>query len=230
MDDRGIAELAPAVAAFMSWIGPLRVSAQDSHRPWLRLTFPAVTELADRYAVGPTNDERTVTLRTPMKKRTSGMKTVIIFRDSQRHSWTAALRPSRVLQMIPAMAAALILTLVPVTAGPCQAEADDETPDTSTLRADAEKTFKEKVGPFVNKYCIDCHGPRPEAGINLRSALRSPGAASSFLHWKKAVANVKVHDMPPDYADEIPTEDERRQFIEWLGKLKYLAPRDPGRS
>jgi hypothetical protein len=34
--------------------------------------------------------------------------------------------------------------------------------------------------------------------------------------------------MPPDYADEIPTEDERRQFIEWLGKLKYLAPRDPG--
>ena len=50
---------------------------------------------------------------------------------------------------------------------------------------------------------------QPEAGINLRSALKSPGAASSFLHWKKAVANVKVHDMPPDYADKIPTDEER---------------------
>jgi hypothetical protein len=34
--------------------------------------------------------------------------------------------------------------------------------------------------------------------------------------------------MPPDYADKIPTDDERREFIEWIGKLKYLAPRDPG--
>jgi hypothetical protein len=34
--------------------------------------------------------------------------------------------------------------------------------------------------------------------------------------------------MPPDYVDKIPTDDERRQFIEWIGKLKYLAPRDPG--
>ena len=98
----------------------------------------------------------------------------------------------------------------------------------AALRDDAKATFKKKVEPFVNKYCISCHGPRPEAGINLRSALRSPGAASSFLHWKKAVANVKVHDMPPDDAEEIPTDEERRQFIEWIGKLKYLAPRDPG--
>lgn len=100
--------------------------------------------------------------------------------------------------------------------------------DEAELRADAEKTFKDKVGPFVNKYCISCHGTRPEAGINLQSALRTPGATSSFLHWKKSVANVKVNDMPPDYADKIPSEEERQQFLEWIGKLKYLAPRDPG--
>ena len=103
-----------------------------------------------------------------------------------------------------------------------------DSPTEAELRANAESIFKNKVGPFVNKYCISCHGPRPEAGINLRSALRSPGAASSFLHWKKAVANVKVHDMPPSHAEKIPTKEERRQFIEWIGKLKHLAPRDPG--
>jgi len=96
------------------------------------------------------------------------------------------------------------------------------------LRADAEKTFKDKVGPFVKKYCFSCHGTRPEAGINLKSALSTPGATASFVHWKKSVANVKVHDMPPEYADEIPSDDQRLEFIEWIDKLKYLAPRDPG--
>ena len=120
-----------------------------------------------------------------------------------------------------------VLLFVPL-ASPCQAGTAEDTPDDVALRADAEATFKEKVGPFVNKYCISCHGPRPEAGVNLRSALKSPGATSSFLHWKKAVANVKVHDMPPDYAEKIPSDEERRQFVEWIGKLKYLAPRDPG--
>lgn len=112
---------------------------------------------------------------------------------------------------------------------PCQAQPGDASEDEAALRAEAEKTLKAKVEPFVKRYCISCHGPRPEAGVNLRSALRSPTATSSFLHWKKAVANVKVHDMPPEYADRIPTDEERRQFVEWIGQLKYLAPRDPGR-
>ena len=42
------------------------------------------------------------------------------------------------------------------------------------------------------------------------------------------MANVNVHEMPPDDASKIPTDEERRQFIEWMGNIKYLAPRDPG--
>ncbi|MFT4557541.1 MAG: hypothetical protein ACI92S_002911 [Planctomycetaceae bacterium] len=136
------------------------------------------------------------------------------------------MRSSRVFQIVPETVAGLALALSLIS--PCRAEADDGSADEAALRVDAEKTFKEKVGPFVKKYCISCHGSRPEAGINLQSALRSPGATSSFLHWKKAVANVKVHDMPPDHAEKKPTDEERLQFIEWIGKLKYLAPRDPG--
>ena len=133
----------------------------------------------------------------------------------------------RGFHIVPAAVAGLVLTLSLDL--PCEAEDDDGRVDeAAALRADAEKTLKENVEPFVKKYCIRCHGPRPEAGINLQSALRTPGATSSFLHWKKAVANVKVRDMPPEHADRIPTDDERRQFIEWIGKLKYLAPREPG--
>ncbi|MDG1897825.1 MAG: DUF1592 domain-containing protein [Fuerstiella sp.] len=135
------------------------------------------------------------------------------------------MQSSRVLRIVSATVAGLALALC--FASPIQAQTDDASAH-EARRADAEKTFKEKVGPFVNKYCVSCHGPRPEAGINLRSALRNPGATSSFLHWKKAVANVKVHDMPPDHADKIPDDEERQQFIAWLGKLKYLAERAPG--
>ena len=100
--------------------------------------------------------------------------------------------------------------------------------DEAALRKDAQKIFKEKVGPFVKKYCTRCHGSRPKAGINLQSALNNPGGASASLHWKKAVANVRVHDMPPEDSSKKPTDEERLQFIKWVGKIKYLAPRDPG--
>jgi len=108
------------------------------------------------------------------------------------------------------------------------AEIGDKGTDEATLRADAQKVFKEKVGPFVNKYCTRCHGSRAKAGINLQSALKNPGGESASLHWKKAVAIVKVHEMPPEDASKKPTDEERRQFAEWVGKIKYLAPRDPG--
>ena len=108
------------------------------------------------------------------------------------------------------------------------AEPKDKGIDEAELRADAQKVFKEKVGPFVNKYCTRCHGSRAKAGINLQSALKNPGGESASLHWKKAVAIVKVHEMPPEDASKKPTDEERRQFAEWVGKIKYLAPRDPG--
>ena len=137
---------------------------------------------------------------------------------------SAYLKPSSITRQASAIVAfSLAMAFVP----PSQAQTGVGEADEEVLRADARKTFKEKVGPFVERYCIKCHGPRPKAGINLKSALKSPGSASSFLHWKKAVANVKVHDMPPEDA-KIPTDEERQQFIGWIGKLKYLAPRDPG--
>lgn len=135
---------------------------------------------------------------------------------------------SLIQRVVPTKATAFGFALILSLVSPCRADTAAEMTDEEALRAEAETTFKEKVGPFVEKYCVRCHDSRPKGGINLKSALKSPGSASSFLHWKKAVANVKVHDMPPDDVAKIPTDDERDQFTEWIGKLKHLAPRDPG--
>ena len=100
--------------------------------------------------------------------------------------------------------------------------------DEATLRADAQKVFKDNVSPFVKKYCTRCHGSRAKAGINLQSVLKNPVGSSAALHWKKAIANVEVRDMPPEDSSKIPSNEERLQFINGVKKIKYLAPRDPG--
>ena len=40
--------------------------------------------------------------------------------------------------------------------------------------------------------------------------------------------NVKTHDMPPEDADKQPTEAERQTFMDWVGMIKFLSPKDPG--
>lgn len=124
---------------------------------------------------------------------------------------------------------ALVLGLVITISLTCRADSSSEQLDLAALRADAEKTFKEQVGPFVEQYCKRCHGGgRAKANVNLEVDLKDPGRGVAFQHWKKAVANVQLHDMPPEDAAKQPTDEERLQFIDWIGKLKYLSPKNPG--
>ncbi len=101
--------------------------------------------------------------------------------------------------------------------------------DYASLTAEAEKALKAGVTPFVRKYCTKCHSNRQsKAGVDFEAALKLPRGSTSSQQWKQAVANVKAHDMPPIDAGKIPTDEERQQIIEWIGKLKYLSPEDPG--
>jgi len=118
---------------------------------------------------------------------------------------------------------ALLLTV------PCQAESADDDADFAALQADAKMSFEEGVTPFVKNYCVKCHGnKKSKGGLNLEVALKSPGNTASSKHWKQALANLKAYDMPPDDEDKQPTEEERQKFQDWLGKIKFLSPKDPG--
>ena len=77
---------------------------------------------------------------------------------------------------------------------------------------------------------LDCHSSkRPiEAGVNFSPALKHPGDAAFSQQWKKAIARVKAHDMPPDDADRQPTDADRQMFVDWLARLKFLGRKDPG--
>ncbi len=139
------------------------------------------------------------------------------------------MQPPRIIRILPSRTAALGCALILSLVSRCLAETDGESAGEAALRDDARRTFKENVEPFVKTYCTRCHGGgRAKANVNLEVDLKEPGRGTAFLHWKKAVANVRVHDMPPEDAAKQPTEEERLQFIGWIGKLKHLSPQDPG--
>jgi len=119
-----------------------------------------------------------------------------------------------------------VLGFQPIT-GLAQTSVDAELP---ALKADAEQFFRDRVTPFIKTYCLDCHSnKRPtEAGVNFSPALKTPGHSAFSQLWKKAVAKVKAHDMPPEHADKQPDDADRQMFSDWLAKVKFLSPKDPG--
>jgi hypothetical protein len=96
-------------------------------------------------------------------------------------------------------------------------------------QAEAKKSFKEVVTPFVDNYCTRCHGQnRQRGGINFGPALKSPGETASSQRWKQAIAAVKSHDMPPENAEKKPTDEDREKFLDGISKIKFLSAKDPG--
>ena len=111
---------------------------------------------------------------------------------------------------------------------PCRAEPVEDT-EFAAIQAEAKKSFRDGVTPFLKKYCMECHSSkRTKGGINFQPALSKPGDGAFAQHWKQALANVRAHDMPPDDADNQPTDEEREKFADWMGKMKFLSPKDPG--
>lgn len=99
----------------------------------------------------------------------------------------------------------------------------------AALQVATKKTFNDKVAPFVKTYCYSCHGDKKmKGGLTLHPAMKNPGDAAYSRRWKTALATVDAHDMPPEDADKQPTDAERQMFMDWVGQLKYLSPKDPG--
>lgn len=119
-----------------------------------------------------------------------------------------------------------VLWSQPIT-GSAQTSMDAEL---AALKTDTKQFFGDRVAPFIKTYCLDCHSSkRPtEAGVNFAPALKSPGHSAFSQLWKKAGARVKAQNMPPDYANKQPTLADRQMFVDWLAKVKFLSPKDPG--
>jgi hypothetical protein len=105
----------------------------------------------------------------------------------------------------------------------------DDDGELAATRAAAMKTYKEKIAPFISSNCLRCHGEKKKkAGLTFEYAIKNPAMTTFRPLWKKALASVKSHDMPPAEEEKRPTDPERQTFVDWAAGLKYLSPKDPG--
>ncbi len=96
-------------------------------------------------------------------------------------------------------------------------------------RAEILKAFRDS--PFINKYCIECHGKNnriTKGDVSFANALKRPGAGEFRKQWQATYVNVKEHSMPPVDAKNQPSDEERRKFLELIPLIKFLNPKDPG--
>src|SRR5262249_25585212 len=98
-----------------------------------------------------------------------------------------------------------------------------------------EGRFTSQVRPFLDRYCLSCHGPtKPEAMLDLSRDVTASAAAANLRHWELVRERLIAQEMPPDDAPRQPSAEERATVVAWIGDLRDEETRriagDPGRS
>ena len=125
----------------------------------------------------------------------------------------------------------IVLFLCGIAFHPCRTCATEGIGEADLVkaRAEAARTYKGKVSPFLNTYCASCHtGNKQKGGVTFQSALKNPEGTAFRALWKRASAQIKTHDMPPEDEGKQPTDLERRMIVDWIDEMKRLSPKDPG--
>ncbi len=92
-------------------------------------------------------------------------------------------------------------------------------------RACGEDLFRDKVAPFLQRYCFKCHNEKTAEGLlNLTRYTSSAVIARDFRQWEHVITFLKEEKMPPEDAKQ-PAAAERAEFLASLDKLLLLEAR-----
>jgi len=102
----------------------------------------------------------------------------------------------------------------------------------STYQASAANPFEEKVLPFLNTYCVDCHNAKKKSGeLDLTRFTTSAKLLEDFRQWEHVVTFMRKEEMPPAKAKQ-PTAELRAEMIKTLEQVLLTEARklagDPG--
>lgn len=124
-----------------------------------------------------------------------------------------------ILLMIAGMTPLLALT---------RQEPPDEVP--ATPATTIEGRFAEEVRPFLESYCLGCHGADdPKAGLDLSGYDSAASALEDLALWEIVLDQLDAEAMPPPRADAHPSATARHQVIAWIDDLRRLeADRNAG--
>ena len=80
-----------------------------------------------------------------------------------------------------------------------------------------ERRFSGTVRPFVETYCVTCHGKeKPKADFDLSSFTTLDAVARNHEQWKLVLEKLQALEMPPEKAKQHPTPKVRNEIIDWI--------------
>ncbi len=99
-------------------------------------------------------------------------------------------------------------------------------------RAHLESQFSGAVRPFLETYCITCHGSRePAAQMDLSGFTTMAALMQDGRRWSQMLERLEADEMPPKGARR-PAPNERRAAVDWFHRLREHEIRrnagDPG--
>jgi hypothetical protein len=99
-------------------------------------------------------------------------------------------------------------------------------------RAGLDRRFNRTVRPFVQTYCISCHGQqRPAAELDLSGFTTTAALMKDGRRWSQILERLEAEEMPPKGARQ-PMAQERRIAVDWFHAVREHETRlnagDPG--
>ena len=96
-----------------------------------------------------------------------------------------------------------------------------------------EARFRSNVHPFIETYCVTCHGgEKPKAQLDLSTYATVDSIAKDPRRWSLVLERLKAGEMPPDDAEKQPTVAERKPIVGWIWTMGALEAKqhanDPG--
>ena len=124
---------------------------------------------------------------------------------------------------LPAIFLALAL-VCPRTVAPVRADDEQASTPKSVSTPPLEHRFRDTVRPFLETYCLGCHGKeKPKGDLDLSAYTTADAVANDLAQWEVVLEQLKSGTMPPAKAKRHPN-DEMRQ------RRRRLDPGDPQAS
>jgi hypothetical protein len=98
--------------------------------------------------------------------------------------------------------------------------------------ADLERQFTRTIRPFLETYCISCHGQQqPAAQMDLSGFTTMAALMKDGRRWSQILERLEAEEMPPKGARH-PMPQERRLAVDWFHAVREHETRrnagDPG--
>jgi hypothetical protein len=120
------------------------------------------------------------------------------------------------LAVILAFLAALAIRGIAIDP-PAAARAADPAPD---VRTKLDGQFRETVLPFLQTYCVGCHGKdKPKADVNLNAFTTAESVVKHYPQWVAIRDQLKDGAMPPETVKKHPMAAEKKAVVEWIDAM-----------